>query len=195
MTRGRLRQFDMDAALDAARDVFWQRGYEGTGLADLLTAIGIGSGSFYAAFASKQALFEKVAHRYANARLAAAQGACTRPDLRDALDALVTDAVAEFVAVPGRNGCFFQRAGVSGAGIGGAIWNAYRDRLCSLLGQRFESIQPQGSTCLPLAVLTLIDGLAAQAAAGVGRRDLIAMAGPMLEGILRRANAGYGRAA
>lgn len=193
MTRGRLRQFDMDEALDTARDVFWQLGYDGTGLADLLAALHIGSGSFYAAFSSKQALFEEVARRYAEARLAAARRACARPDLRDALHALLADAIEAFVAVPAHPGCFFQRSGMHGTGIGGSIWSAYRARMCALLGKRLDAVE--GCAWLPLAVMTLIDGLAAQAAAGMSRRDLLAMAGPMLDGMLERAGIGYGRAA
>ena len=38
---------------------FWRRGYEGTSMADLVQALGIASARIYAAFGSKQDLFDE----------------------------------------------------------------------------------------------------------------------------------------
>jgi AcrR family transcriptional regulator len=54
---GRPREFDRDKALERAMLAFWQRGYEGTSMADLVQALGIASARIYAAFGSKQDLF------------------------------------------------------------------------------------------------------------------------------------------
>ncbi|MCA1186990.1 MULTISPECIES: TetR/AcrR family transcriptional regulator [unclassified Saccharopolyspora] len=64
MPAGRPRTFDVDAAVDAAMLLFWEQGYEGTSLADLRAAMRISSASFYAAFESKAALFERALKRY-----------------------------------------------------------------------------------------------------------------------------------
>lgn len=66
MTRtGRPRSFDRDTALEQAMHVFWARGYEAASLSLLKEAMGgISSPSFYAAFASKEALFEEVLRCY-----------------------------------------------------------------------------------------------------------------------------------
>lgn len=64
MKPGRPRAFDLDAAVDKAMLIFWERGYEGTTLNDLTAAFGIQRGSFYKAFGSKEALFERVLLRY-----------------------------------------------------------------------------------------------------------------------------------
>ncbi|MCC8935193.1 TetR/AcrR family transcriptional regulator [Bradyrhizobium sp. Arg68] len=63
--RGRPRSFDKDAALARAMEVFWQKGYEGTSMADLTSAMGIASPSLYAAFGSKEDLFRRAIDYYA----------------------------------------------------------------------------------------------------------------------------------
>ncbi|MCG5466139.1 TetR/AcrR family transcriptional regulator [Micromonospora sp. NPDC053740] len=60
----RTREFDLDAAVDAAMDVFRRKGYEGTSMRDLSEATGLGSGSIYAAFGSKDGLYLAVLDLY-----------------------------------------------------------------------------------------------------------------------------------
>jgi TetR/AcrR family transcriptional repressor of nem operon len=67
---GRPRLFDLDGAVIAALNVFWERGYGATTPAELLEAIGVGKGSFYNAFGSKHALFEQALRRYGDDRVA-----------------------------------------------------------------------------------------------------------------------------
>lgn len=66
MSLGRPREFDRDAALDAAMRLFWRKGYNGTSLQDLLEAMKISRGSFYAAFQSKDAVFREALRYYAD---------------------------------------------------------------------------------------------------------------------------------
>jgi TetR/AcrR family transcriptional repressor for divergent bdcA len=62
---GRPRTFDRDAAIDAAMTLFWAHGYEPTSLSQLRSGMGgLSSASFYAAFTSKEALFQEVVERY-----------------------------------------------------------------------------------------------------------------------------------
>src|SRR6516225_6652522 len=63
---GRPTGFDTDRALDVAMRLFWERGYEGTSMADLSSAMGIHPSSIYAAFGDKQELFALAAKRYAD---------------------------------------------------------------------------------------------------------------------------------
>jgi TetR/AcrR family transcriptional regulator, transcriptional repressor for nem operon len=60
----RTREFDADEAVRRAMDLFWERGYEATSLRDLTDALEIGSGSLYAAFGSKDGLFQAALARY-----------------------------------------------------------------------------------------------------------------------------------
>ena len=62
---GRPRAFDKEKALEAAMILFWEHGYEPTSLNQLKAAMGdISPASFYAAFGSKEALFDEVVLRY-----------------------------------------------------------------------------------------------------------------------------------
>lgn len=65
--RGRPRGFDRDAAVAAATRLFWERGYEATSVSDLTEAMGIRSGSLYAAFGDKPGLFREVLAAYGEA--------------------------------------------------------------------------------------------------------------------------------
>ena len=60
----RLREFDIDDALDAAMQTFWLQGYEATSLVDLMAATGLQKGSIYKAFKDKHSLFISALHRY-----------------------------------------------------------------------------------------------------------------------------------
>ena len=60
----RTKEFDPEAALDLALDLFWRRGYEGTSLRDLLEGMDISRQSLYDTFGDKRSLFLKVLARY-----------------------------------------------------------------------------------------------------------------------------------
>jgi AcrR family transcriptional regulator len=61
---GRPRTFDREEALKKAMLVFWEKGYEGTTMADLIAAIGMKAPSVYAAFGNKDALFKETVELY-----------------------------------------------------------------------------------------------------------------------------------
>ncbi|SDR32984.1 transcriptional regulator, TetR family [Paraburkholderia fungorum] len=65
-TMGRPRTFDRDKAVEQALHIFWQNGYESTSLSQLKAGIsnGISAPSFYAAFRSKEALFQECTTLY-----------------------------------------------------------------------------------------------------------------------------------
>ena len=63
---GRPREFDADAAVEAAMRVFWEKGYDGATLSDLTSAMGINRSSMYTIFGDKEALFRKAIDRYAD---------------------------------------------------------------------------------------------------------------------------------
>lgn len=61
---GRPREFDRDNAIEQAMNLFWENGFESTSLAELRKTLGLSSASFYAAFGSKQSLYEECFRHY-----------------------------------------------------------------------------------------------------------------------------------
>jgi AcrR family transcriptional regulator len=62
---GRPRQFDREAALEAAMLLFWRKGFASASMPDLCEAMGIRSPSLYSAFGSKEALYLEAMNHYA----------------------------------------------------------------------------------------------------------------------------------
>src|SRR5689334_5198065 len=60
----RSRGFDTDAAVERAMGLFWKQGYRATPMPRLTELLGIGSGSLYAAFGSKDGLYAQALRRY-----------------------------------------------------------------------------------------------------------------------------------
>ncbi|WP_336207334.1 TetR/AcrR family transcriptional regulator [Nonomuraea sp. LPB2021202275-12-8] len=60
----RTKEFDPDAALQQALELFWERGYEATSMADLVARLGVARASLYATFGGKHELYLKALERY-----------------------------------------------------------------------------------------------------------------------------------
>ncbi|HEY8719545.1 helix-turn-helix domain-containing protein [Pengzhenrongella sp.] len=61
---GRVQTFDSAVVVRAARDVFWDKGYESASVSDLEAATGINRSSLYHAFGSKRGLFDAAVNDY-----------------------------------------------------------------------------------------------------------------------------------
>ncbi len=64
MKRGRPRKVDPEKALEAARNIFWQKGYDGTSMADLVQATGMAKPGLYSTFGDKETLYAKALDKY-----------------------------------------------------------------------------------------------------------------------------------
>ena len=60
----RSREFDTGKAVDAAIELFRRRGFEGVSIQEIVAATGIGRGSLYAAFGSKEGIYHAALERY-----------------------------------------------------------------------------------------------------------------------------------
>ncbi len=105
----RPREFDVDEAIDRAKRLFWRQGFHATSVSDLASELGLGAGSLYAAFGSKDGLYERALERYceeqAGALVEALDGA---EDVRTGLRRILISLMEMDLAEPG--GCFLVNA-------------------------------------------------------------------------------------
>jgi AcrR family transcriptional regulator len=116
---GRPISFDKDAALEAAMLLFWERGFEGTSMADLTQAMGLNPSSIYAAFGDKHALFSFAVKRYLDIRAQYATEALGEPTLEKVIRALFDNTVA-FLTTPGHPPTCMTLAGAMGCSVDAA---------------------------------------------------------------------------
>jgi AcrR family transcriptional regulator len=81
-----------DRLIDSARYLFWERGFAGTSMSDLLAHAEVNSGSFYHFFESKEALLRAVLEGYLHA---------LRPMVVDPAFAQTTEPVGRIFAILG----------------------------------------------------------------------------------------------
>lgn len=181
--RGRPRSFDREAVLGRAMRVFWERGYEGTSIADLLRAMGITPPSLYAAFGSKEQLFREAIAHYCRIE-GAGTAIAMRHDgsARDATERMLR-ANADAYAEPDKpSGCMV----VLCATIGPPANKSVRAFLATQRGLSQDEIQhrlevavtegelPSGTDTAGMALFytTVLQGMSLQARDGAGRAAL-----------------------
>ncbi|WFE25997.1 TetR/AcrR family transcriptional regulator [Solwaraspora sp. WMMD791] len=183
---GRPRGFDADAALDRAVLVFWEHGYEGANLATLTKAMGISTTSLYAAFGNKEELFRKALERYTEGPGGYLSRALAEPTALGVATAILAGTVRTTTRPAHPHGCL----GVQGALATGDpgqpardLLAAWRNNGCTAVRERFQRAVDEGELppetdagLLARYVTTLAFGIAVQAASGIGRDELQAMA-------------------
>jgi AcrR family transcriptional regulator len=192
---GRPREFDRDAALRRAMDVFWERGYEGASLADLTRAMGINKPSLYAAFGCKEELFREAVALYdATDGSVTNRALAEEPTARAAVEAMLRGN-AEYYAAPGKPpGCMIVLSATLGAPDGAGV----RDHLAQLRRGGQQALQrrleqgiadgdlPEGADAAALAAFytAVLQGLSVQARDGAARE--------VLHGVVDAAMAAWG---
>lgn len=103
----RQREFDEDKALEAAMHLFWEKGYEAASLTELTARMGIQRPSMYAAFGSKQELFEAALRKYTQAHAARMRAKLqNHASVKEAFRTLFEEIVADEYERSLSRGCF-----------------------------------------------------------------------------------------
>ncbi|MEO7344340.1 MAG: TetR/AcrR family transcriptional regulator, partial [Methylotenera sp.] len=177
--RGRPLAFDQEAALDAALNVFWTRGYEGASMTELTEALGINKPSIYATFGNKEALFRKALARYLAGPAAFVAEVLNEPTAKGMTEKFLNSTVEFLTNANNPDGCMIVQGALT-CGVGAALIQqelvGYRKNYESKLAKRFELAKVQGelpenTNCSALAkyLATIHQGLSVQASSGASR--------------------------
>jgi AcrR family transcriptional regulator len=180
---GRPREFDRDAALEAAMLLFWRKGFAATSMNDLCDAMGVRSPSLYAAFGSKEELYLEAIEHYVQTKgtrvwNGLAEGATARAGIENLLIA-GTESLPKSRTIPA--GCMATLAAV------GDEWPASLSRvvrkgrleMLGMLRSRLETAVAKGE--LPTSTdidslsrfyLSVFQGMAIQAQDGATQAEL-----------------------
>ena len=179
---GRPISFDKDAALEAAMLLFWERGFEGTSMADLTQAMGLNPSSIYAAFGDKHALFQLAVKRYMEMRAQYSGKALEEPTLEKVVRALFDNTVA-FLTAPGHPPTCMTLSGAVGCSVDAMpardLMAAIRKQNEAAMRERFIKARKSGELPKDVDVddytrylSTIIAGLSIQAANGSTKAKL-----------------------
>lgn len=184
--RGRPAAFDYDTALEAAMQLFWRHGYEGTSMQALTHAMGMNKTSIYAAYGSKEALFHKALNRYAQGPVKFVTEALLQPTAVGVVYHMLTVA-AEFLTNPQTpHGCLIIQGALSCSHEARhihALLSGYRASYENQLAERLERAKcendlPADADTVAMAklVATVHQGMSVQAASGATKEALLHIA-------------------
>ena len=186
MARGRPRSFDTDQALDAALLLFWRHGYEGTSLAALTEAMGINGPSLYAAFGNKETLFQKAIDRYIQHPASYLCKAMQAPTARAAAEQALHGAIKMAMHPRNPSGCLLVQGALASSPLSESIRTELSRRRSAgeaAVRERFELAAAAGDlpadadpAKLARYLMTVIWGMAVQAAGGANRAQLTEIA-------------------
>jgi AcrR family transcriptional regulator len=191
---GRPREFDRGAALLSARDLFWERGYEGVSMADLASKLGLASARIYAAFGSKEDLFREAIEYYeSNEGGFADRALAEEPTVIRAIGRMLREGIEVYTRRQGPRGCMVVSAATNCSSENEPVreWLAQhrRSRTASIVKRMKKAIrngelrEDANAQALGDLCASLLHGISVQACDGVPRERLLAAIPPLL-GIL-----------
>ncbi|GAA2210475.1 TetR/AcrR family transcriptional regulator [Nonomuraea monospora] len=164
----RSKEFDPEVALQQALELFWERGYEATSMADLVERLGLARASIYATFGGKRELYLKALERYLEQGRVIERLSQPGPAL-PAVQAFLDSYVAEILADELRRGCMVVNTAVEFASRDAVVlakvvtsWAELETALAgTLIRARAQGEIPAGKDPQALArfLLVLLQGL------------------------------------
>lgn len=182
--RGRPRTFDPEAALAIGERMFHESGYDAVGLSALTTELGITPPSFYAAFGSKAAFFQRVLERYAGSQLALAGILIAGRPPVEALSDLLERAARTYAHDPERTGCLVLEAArgnseSESAVLAREVAKRRREQVRAFVAKS----HPRRADAVTDYVSTVLSGLSGSAREGMTEARLVKVAKAAAAGI------------
>lgn len=182
---GRPREFDLDDAARDAMDVFWDHGYEGASLPDLIEGTGLSRGSLYKAFGDKKGLLLAALDQYVSAGLTTTANLLTQPGpAKAAIRASLLRHAAQSSDATGRRGCLVVAMATEMAArdpeIAERTGRMFR-RLQQLYagaivrGQASGEIPERDEQAMARFLVCQIQGMRVLGKTGVSKADMVAM--------------------
>lgn len=182
---GRPREFELGDAVRDAMDVFWDRGYEGASLPDLMAGTGLSRGSLYKAFGDKKALLLAALDLYMADGLKATADILSQPGpVKDAIRNSLLRYARLSVGEEGRRGCLAvamtTELAARDADVAERTGRMFR-RLQQLYagaivrGQASGEISEQDEQVLARLLVCQVEGMRVLGKTGVPERDMLAL--------------------
>src|ERR1700679_1370282 len=139
---GRPREFDRDTALLRARDLFWERGFEGVSMAELTDKLGLASARIYAAFGSKEELFREAIEHYEKQEGGFADRALAEePTAASAVERMFREGIELYTRKHGPRGCMVVSSATNCTAANGPVreWlSEHRRARTASIARRFQ---------------------------------------------------------
>jgi TetR/AcrR family transcriptional regulator, repressor for divergent bdcA len=175
--RGRPRAFDPEAALVVGQRLFHQDGYDAVGLSALTQALGIKPPSFYMAFGSKAAFFERVLERYARTELPLIDVLQADQPPGEALAALLERAARSYARDPQRRGCLvLESARGNDESESAVLARRTAENRRAQLRAFVARTHPDRADAVIDFVSAVMSGMSASAREGMGEQRLLTVA-------------------
>lgn len=174
-TPGRPREFDPDETLAKIMQLFWENGYEATGLSNIMEATGLGKASLYKAFGNKHAMYLKALDHYEGLMVDAAVTVLRSENMPplERIDAFLSSPVIAVRDHEDRRGCFLCNAAADRASLDPEIsakvqlgYAKMRRAISAALSEAFPQMPPDTLVVRAELILTAYSGVRVMSRAG-----------------------------
>jgi AcrR family transcriptional regulator len=161
--------------------LFWEHGYEATGLSDIIAVTGLGKASLYSTFGNKQSMYLKALAHYENLMVDAAVSVLRSrdPEPLKRIDAFLSTPIIAVRDHTDRRGCFLCNAAADRASLdedtAALVRKGYakmRSAIAHSLREAFPNLKPSTIDAHAQLVLTVYSGLRVMARSGLESDEL-----------------------
>lgn len=187
---GRPREFDPDEILSKIMHLFWENGYEATGLSDIMAETGLGKASLYQTFGNKHEMYLKALNHYEGQMVDAAVAILMSDDPAplDRIDAFLALPISAVRDHEDRRGCFLCNASADRASVDKETatlvqrgYEKMRRAITVSLSEAFPTIPADKTARMAEVVLTMYSGFRVMARSGQSAEVMMAAKAQILE--------------